>query len=244
MFGIKNNIRPVQLVLSDTYACEYLEGQQARSQIVVPTSMMNTRVYAGLLEKGFRRSGLHTYRPRCNTCHACISLRIVVPAFRPNRSQRRAWQQHGHLQARILPLEWIPEHYVLYQQYQQARHADGGMAQHSEKDYSEFILKSAVQSVLVEFRDGQNIKIVALVDVLPDALSAVYTFYAGDARAAYGTYAVLWQIEWARQQHKKHVYLGYWIANSQKMHYKTRFQPAEIWVDNAWTIWSDAQHPA
>lgn len=237
MYAYKNNIRSVQLVSTGAYPCAYLEGLQARSQIVAPYSMVHTAVYAGLLEKGFRRSGLHTYRPHCDNCCSCMSLRVVVSQFKPSRSQRRAWQQHRHLQVRILPLDFLPEHFDLYKRYQQARHADGDMANHSEEDYSEFILKSPVQSMLVEFRNGQDIKIVAVVDILPDALSAVYTFYADDAHSAYGTYAILWQIEWARQNNKKHVYLGYWIANSPKMHYKTRFSPAEIWSNNEWKVW-------
>lgn len=237
MLEIKNHLRTIQLISTGLYPCGYMDGLQARSQLVVPHSTMNTRVYAELLEKGFRRSGLQTYRPRCDNCHACMSLRVVVPQFMPNRSQRRAWQQHRHLQAHILPMQFRSEHYALYQAYQQARHADGDMAHHSTEEYSDFIVNSPVQSMLVEFRDMHDIKIVAVVDVLPDAISAVYTFYANDAHATYGTYAILWQIEWARQNSKKHVYLGYWIANNRKMHYKIRFHPAEIWVNNEWRLW-------
>lgn len=221
--------------LSAPHACPYLAKQQARMLLVAPQETITTGIYAQLLEQGFRRSGGMVYRPRCPECDACLSLRVDVNRFTPNRSQRRAFKQHSTLHARMLPLAFDPEHYALYQAYQQARHAEGDMAHDDADGYRDFMLNSPIDSALVEFRDANNaLKIVALIDLLPQALSAVYTFYADEPHTAYGTYAVLWQIAQAQRLQLPHVYLGYWIAHSHKMHYKARFRPCEIWKGGCW----------
>lgn len=234
--------RVLQLYATASYPCSYLPEQTARSQVVVPLDVVDTGIYAQLIAKGFRRSGSTTYRPWCDNCRACVPLRIPVDNFSPNRSQRRAWRQHEGLSVRVLPLEEYPGHYALYRDYQLARHAGCGMDKDDPEDYRSFILQSPVDAMLVEFREGDVLKMVALLDVLPDALSAVYTFYAGDAGAAYGTFAVLWQIAFARQTGRRHVYLGYWIAESSKMHYKTRFRPYEILQGDRWVRCAETPH--
>ena len=230
----------LQLYATGSYACSYLPQQQARSQVVAPSGAVHGDIYAQLLEKGFRRSSNATYRPWCDHCNACVPLRIPVATFAPNRSQRRSARQHGHLQARVLPLRFEPAHYALYRRYQQARHPGGSMDNDNVQEYIDFILASHVDSMLVEFRNAGVLKMVALVDRMPTALSAVYTFYADEPNASYGTYAVLWQIAHAQQHGLAHVYLGYWIAQSAKMHYKIRFQPCEVLHDGRWVVMDNA----
>jgi len=202
--------------------------------VVTPDYPIDANTYEKLIQAGFRRSGYYTYRPNCAHCQACVSVRIDVKAFKPRRIQRRVWKQHN-LTATLHELHYKPQHYALYQQYQTQRHAGGGMDNDCLEQYQNFLLQSHVNSRLVEFHEGETLRMVSIVDVLPDGLSSVYTFYdASVVHASFGTYSILWQVEQCKIHNLAYLYLGYWIKENRKMRYKVNFHPLEVLADGRW----------
>ena len=167
-------------------------------------------------------------------------MRLLLGRFAPTRSQQRAFKQHLALSVRILPLGFHEKHYTLYAQYQSIRHAEegtqNGVLNDDVEQYRQFLCHSNVDSLMIEFSDAQgDIKIVSVVDVVQDGISAVYTFYdATERKNSYGTYSIVWLSQWTQTLNLPYLYLGYWIQDSPKMAYKQLFKPLEKLIDGEW----------
>ena len=236
-------LQKLQFYVTTGYSCGYLPNKLAQSLIASPQHLIDAHIYSGLIQQGFRRSGKFAYRPHCETCRECVPVRILLGNFTPSRSQKRAFKQHQNLTTTILPIDYYEEHYQLYAAYQIARHTnlesekDEKPEQDEVEQYKNFLCQTNVESVMVEFRENGQLKMVSVIDIVLDGISAVYTFYdTSDFRASFGTYNVLWQIEWAKTLHLPYLYLGYWIKDSKKMAYKQNYKPLEMLIDGEWRI--------
>ena len=237
----------LQFYSTAPYECSYLRGRIARSQVATPNHLIDSTTYSDLVALGFRRSGVFTYRPNCDTCQECRPVRLPVAEFVPNRSQRRTVKSHAHLSAHEVPLRFSEEHYQLYHRYQLSRHSGGGMDSDDREQFSHFLLQTHIETRVIEFREDGVLRIVSIIDVLESGLSSVYTFYEPDLAAqSLGTYAILWQIEQCRQLGLPYLYLGYWISRSRKMAYKTNFRPIETLRAGGWQALTEltAEPPA
>ncbi|MBB5208221.1 arginyltransferase [Chiayiivirga flava] len=226
---------PIRVFQTLEHACGYYADRTARNLVLDPVSPALPQLYGRALERGFRRSGGHVYRPNCPSCRACISARIAVERFVPDRSQRRCERRNADLELRVQPAIATDENFALYRRYLAARHAGGGMDDPEPDDFDRFLACEWSPTRFLELRRDGELLAVAVTDVLPVGLSAVYTFYAPEhAPRGLGTCAILRQIALAQSNRLPHVYLGYWIAGHPKMDYKARFHALERLRDGVW----------
>lgn len=230
-----SDLSNLKLFTTAPHPCSYLTQKQATTLFVDPEAKIDGPMYTQLSQLGFRRSGSHLYRPHCTDCHACISTRIPVKAFKLSRSQLRCMKRNQDLTCRFVDTIFTDEHYALYESYINTRHKDGDMYPASRSQYEAFLSSEWNLTKPVEYRHNGRLLGVAICDLLSDGLSAVYTFFdCEQARRSLGIYSVLIQVEKARELNLDYVYLGYWIRDCQKMSYKTQYRPLEMLVDKRW----------
>jgi arginine-tRNA-protein transferase len=220
--------------------CPYVPGRAERKLIVELAGPAAAEFYDELSRAGFRRSHRFSYRPACQSCSACVPVRIAVARFAHTRSTRRVRNLNAGateaLAGRLLAPRATVEQFELFALYQRSRHRDSEMAAMSYADYCGMVEDSAVRTAIVEFRASEGALVaVSLIDRLDDGISAVYSFYdPTHRRRSLGTWCILWLVEECRRAGLDYVYLGYWIAESPKMAYKARFPALERLADGRW----------
>jgi arginine-tRNA-protein transferase len=220
--------------------CPYLPNRVERNlftELGGPGAGLTTiELHDQLTKAGFRRSHNVIYRPACPSCNACVPVRVPVDRFQPGKSLRRIWNKNADLTVRIVSPEVQPDHFELFQRYQKARYSGGDMAAMGYADYGAMIADTFGQTKLFEYRDPRgNLVAVCLTDFLTEGLSAVYSFFEPALHArGLGSFCVLSLIDHAAHAGLRHIYLGYWIAESRKMAYKTRFSPLEALGPDGW----------
>lgn len=240
------NSRHLQLYITAESLCSYFDDKQSRNLVPDPDISLNMPVYNQLIQHGFRRSGSHCYRPHCDDCGACLPSRIPVRLFKPNRSQRRCLKTNQELKLVTVNAEYSEEYFELYSRYLNSRHIDGSMAYPEQSDFSQFLFCNWSDTQFLEIRqhDGSQDRLiaVAVTDITSTGVSAVYSFFDPElANRSLGTYCILKQIEYADKLGLEYVYLGYWIENHPKMHYKCNFRPMEIFRGGNWIPLTDSE---
>ncbi|MGB1402315.1 MAG: arginyltransferase [Porticoccaceae bacterium] len=230
-------IDQIKLLLTEPHECSYLSQQQAITGFVDPELTINNALYGRLTALGFRRSGPYLYSPFCSSCQACIPARIPVIDFQPNRSQKRCLKRNADLQVVEVDCIDFDEHYPLYEDYIINRHQDGDMYPPSKDQFKQFLGSNWDCSRFLELRADNKLLGCAVVDHLPHALSAIYTYFNPlESVRGLGTLAVLLQIDLAQSLNMDYLYLGYWIADCEKMRYKTNYRPIELLQEKTWRL--------
>lgn len=227
-----------QFFLTPGGPCPYLPGRIERKVFARLSGSLAQPLNEALTHSGFRRSQMIAYRPACEGCSACVSVRIVVDGFRLSKSQRRVAKRNADLVRAVVPAEATREQFALLRTYLDSRHAGGGMSDMGLFDYVAMVEETPVDTHIVEYRERGSGQLMAcaLSDILRDGLSMVYSFFhPGQDSRSLGTYMILDHVEAARARGLSFVYLGYWISGSDKMDYKSRFRPLEMLGPQGWS---------
>ena len=233
-----------QFYLTAPSTCPYLPDREERKVFTHLVGERASDLNNLLTQGGFRRSQSIAYRPACENCRACVSVRVLVDEFLPTRYMRRICARNADIYGEMRVAVPTSEQYGVFRAYLDARHRDGGMADMTVLDYAMMVEDSHVDTRVIEYRRripvnrlGQRSELVgvALTDVLRDGLSMVYSCFEPDeGHRSLGTLMILDHIARARRMGLAYVYLGYWVEGSRKMDYKRRFLPQEQLAPEGW----------
>jgi arginyl-tRNA--protein-N-Asp/Glu arginylyltransferase len=233
-----------QFYLTAPSPCPYLGGKEERKVFTHLVGERAPELNNILTQGGFRRSQSIAYRPACEGCRSCVSVRVVAKDFRPTQSMRRIMRRNADIASEMRIAVPTSEQYAIFRAYLDSRHRDGGMADMTVLDYAMMVEDSHIETRIIEYRrrhtgasqrGGGELVAIALTDVLGDGLSMVYSFFEPDEAArSLGTFMVLDHIARAQRMGLSYVYLGYWVRGSRKMDYKSRFLPQERLMPDGW----------
>jgi arginine-tRNA-protein transferase len=226
-----------QFFITAPAPCPYLPGRQERKVFTHLVGHDARNLNTQLSRGGFRRSQNIAYRPACDGCTACVSVRVPVAGFHWSKSFRRTFAVNADLTSQVVRAKATSEHYALFRDYIDTRHGDGGMAEMSVLDFAAMVDESFVDSHVIEYRLEGELVAAVLVDALDDGLSLIYSFYEPTLfRRGLGTFIILDQLIRTRDLGLDYLYLGYWVNGSDKMNYKARFLPQERLTAEGWTL--------
>lgn len=218
-----------------SHRCLYFADRDARTQLLHPYEQRSPEDYATLARAGFRRSGPDLYRPRCDSCRACVPTRVPVDRFRPGRRFRRVLRRNADLSVRVQRAGADDACFDLYARYIDGRHRGGEMYPPARSHLRRLLQPDWAGTFLLTARLAGRLVASAVTDTHDDGLSAIYTFFDPDLPArSLGVFSILKQIEECRRRGLPYLYLGYWIADSDKMKYKIDYQPLQLLVDGRW----------
>ncbi|WP_439156267.1 arginyltransferase [Yoonia sp.] len=225
-----------QFYVTAPQPCPYLDGRMERKLFTALQGDTATKLNDALSKQGFRRSQNVLYRPSCAECAACMSARINVADFAPNRSQKRVSKRASHLVRRATSSWATEDQYALFRKYLDGRHATGGMADMDMFEFAAMVEETPIRSRLIEYTFQTDLIAACLTDILDDGLSMVYSFFDPEQeKLSLGTYLILDHIRIARDLGLPYVYLGYWVPGSPKMGYKANFKGLEVYREGGWS---------
>ncbi|KMT66363.1 arginyltransferase [Catenovulum maritimum] len=232
---------PIKFGISQAFPCNYLPEQYERLLVAIDDIVYNPTNYEVMLNLGFRRSGEQVYRPHCESCQQCISIRIPAAEFSLSRNQKRTAKKCQNFTTRINKKAIPSQYFELYSKYINQRHSDSTMFPPDLAQFENFVSASWLEVGFLEVYDQNKLISISVIDCLPDSFSAVYTFFDPDySHYSLGRFAILQMVEFAKITQRNYVYLGYQIDECQKMNYKTEYQPHEKLIAGHWLTTSKA----
>ena len=220
----------IELFESNNGRCPYLNQREWLSY-TFRANHLDGKVYESLIDQGFRRSGLYFYKNNCSECEECRSIRIIVNEFKMSKSQRRTWNKNQDLTLESHPVKFDRDSFDLYSRYTMIRHN----GESSERGYREFLIRSAVETIMVRYSLGERLVGVSWLDVLPHSLSSVYfAFDTEFEKRRLGVFSALKEIEMARSMDKSYLHMGFWVKDCLAMSYKNQYKPYQLLVKNHW----------
>jgi arginine-tRNA-protein transferase len=231
----RDKLRNHQFFITPSHPCSYLAAREATTLFLDPREAVSEDLYSDLTDLGFRRSGAHLYRPHCESCSACVPVRIPVQDFSARRRHRRVNKRNADLKVRIEPASLQPKYFSLYERYISARHRDGDMFPANADQFRSFLLSPWARTEFLCLYLGPRLISVGAIDRQKNGFSAIYTFFDPELDdRSLGVYSVLQQIELCKRRTSPYLYLGYWVKDCQKMSYKTDYRPLELLVNDRW----------
>lgn len=227
----------LQFYLTIPGPCPYLPGRLERKIFTQLDPLNGPHLNDYLTHAGFRRSQNVIYRPACETCRECRSLRIDIDGFTPNKRFRRIIRKNADLAIETKAAIATQEQFTLLKTYLHERHLTGGMADMDLERYALMVEECSSETEITEYRRNDGSLIAAmLIDTLGDGLSLVYSFFdPEETKRSLGLFMILNQIQRCQNADSAYLYLGYWVPNSPKMQYKSLFQPCEILTHRGWS---------
>ena len=225
--------RSISVGISHPFDCSYIEGLKEQL-LIIQEPQLDSALFEQLLGMGFRRNGNSIYKPRCPSCSACQSIRVVVPEFTISKRQKRTLKNNQDLHWKVTT-HVTDAHYALYEKYIIGRHSDGPMYPPSEDQFNDFLLCDWLEATYIEVYQQDKLIGVAVTDKMNNSLSAIYSYFDPDyAKRSLGVYMILVQCQLAQQLGKQFLYLGYQIDENRKMNYKRLYRPYQILTANGW----------
>ncbi|MBD1558260.1 arginyltransferase [Vibrio sp. S9_S30] len=223
----------IRIGMTESHDCSYLDEHQERVAVVLDDVLHTCSGYELLMANGFRRSGNAIYKPQCEQCNACQSLRVAVSDFKPSKSQKRLLNKAKNVEWKMkssLDDEWFD----VYEQYINERHREGSMYPPQKQDFADFAQNEWLNTQFLHVYEEDKLIGVAVTDVMSNCASAFYTFYTPNSELSLGTLCVLLQLDYCKKSGKQWLYLGYQIDECQAMNYKVRFHPHQRLVNHRW----------
>lgn len=224
------NRMELELFEANNGTCPYLEGRQWHSYMF-RADKLEDQIYESLITMGFRRSGRFFYKNNCPGCRECVSIRVMVDRFKQSKSQRRTWSKNQDLTMTWHPVRFDQESFQLYRTYSLQKHN----SEASEQNYWDFLINTAVSTIMMRYYLGVDLVGIGWVDVLPRSLSSVYFAYDMNfSKRRLGVFSVLKEIELAQQLGKRSLHLGFWVRDCRSMNYKEQYKPYELLINDVW----------